>query len=268
MQMNDSTSLNPARSGRGWSRRSLVASLVVAPVLVALTACSGEAPTPPTKPTVQAAATQVVAAASPAAATIQAAASPAMATAQAAASPALATAQAGASPAAATGAAVVATTVTGILPLRAPVRVPARQRKGQGTIRIADATISDSTPWLSIQNSSEEPIPLGGWKLQVGQATAQLPADAVVQPGAALTLHAGTGLSSDDELFLGNAGDALAAAAMPGTPVDLTDAEGKVRADDRSALLEHCNCETCVGRTPGDLHPHPSGGEGRMAALP
>ena len=139
MQMKHTTTQNARQSGRGWSRRSLVTSLLAAPVLVALTACTGGAPEPPSKPTVQAAATQVVAAASPAAATIQAAASPAMATAQAAASPALATAQAGASPAAATGAAVVATTVTGILPAASPSPSPSPAAQGQGAIRIADA---------------------------------------------------------------------------------------------------------------------------------
>lgn len=239
MQKYDSTSLNVSRSGRGWSRRSLVASLVAVPALVALTACSGGAPTPPSQPTVQAAATQVVAAASPVAATAQAAASPAMATMQAGASPAMATIQAGASPAIATmqagaspaaaaGAAVVATAAAGMAPMASPSPSPAAQ--APGALRIADASISDATPWLSIQNSSDEAIPLAGWKLQVGQAAAELPLDAVVQPGAALTLHAGTGLSSDDELYLGNAGDALAAAAMPGTPVILTDADGKVQA--------------------------------------
>lgn len=228
MQKYHSTSRNGARSGRGWPRRSLVASLVAAPALIALTACAGAAPTPPSQPTVQAATTQVVAAASPVAATAQAAASPMMATAQAAASPAAATIVAGASPAATSGAAIVATAAAGLAPMASPSPSPAAQ--APGALRIADASMSDATPWLSIQNSSDEAIPLAGWKLQVGQVAAELPVDAVVQPGSALTLHAGTGLSSDDELFLGNAGDALAAAAMPGVPVTLTDAEGRVHA--------------------------------------
>lgn len=228
MQKNDSNVLDVARAGRGWSRRSLVASFVAVPALIALTACSGGAPTLPSQPTVQAASTQVVAAASPVAATAQAAASPVMATAQAAASPVAATMVAGASPAATSGAAIVATAAAGLAPMASPSPSPAAQV--QGGLRIADASLSDSTPWLSIQNSSDEAIPLAGWKLQVGQAAAELPVDAVVQPGSALTLHAGTGLSSDDELFLGNAGDALAAAALPGTPVFLTDAQGKVHA--------------------------------------
>lgn len=239
MQMNDTTSLNVARSARRRSRRSLVATLVAVPALIALTACAGAAPTTPSKPTVQAATTQVVAAASPAAATAQAAvspaaatmqagASPAIATMQAGASPAIATMQAGASPAAAAGASVIGTAVSGLAPMASPS--PSPSPAAQGALRIADASIADATPWLSIQNSSEEVIPMAGWKLQIGQATAELPANAVVQPGAALTLHAGTGLSSDDELFLGNAGDALAAAAMPGAAVILTDAEGKVHA--------------------------------------
>jgi hypothetical protein len=50
----------------------------------------------------------------------------------------------------------------------------------------------------------------------------------VVQPGAALTLHAGEGVNSDDEVFLGDAGEVLASMAQPGTPVRLADGAGRV----------------------------------------
>jgi hypothetical protein len=230
MQNNNTTSLTIARSNRPWSRRSLIATIVAVPALVALTACAGAAPTPPSQPTVQAAATQVVAAASPAAATAQAAASPALATAQAGASPAIATMQVIASPAAAAGASVVGTAVSGLAPMASPSPSPSPAAQGAGALRIADASLGDATRWLSIENNSREAIPMAGWKLQIGEATAELPADATVQPGSALTLHAGNGLSSEDELYLGNAGDALAAAAQPGTPVMLIDANGTVHA--------------------------------------
>jgi hypothetical protein len=197
----------------------LISSVVAVPALLALAACQGAAPTPPTKPTVEAAATQVVGAASPAAATAQAAASPAMATVQAAASPAIATAQAAASPAMATAAAAISA-VGSPSPSPSPV--------AQALLRIADASLADATPWLSLQNNGDEPAEVGGWSLQVGTVTATLPESAVVQPGATLTLHAGTGMSSDDELFLGSDGEALAAAALPGTPVRLTDISGRV----------------------------------------
>jgi hypothetical protein len=95
-------------------------------------------------------------------------------------------------------------------------------------LRIADASLADATPWVSLQNSGDELISVSGWQLQVGSATAELPENANVQPGGTLTLHAGTGRSSDDELFLGNAGEALAAAAQPGTPVRLKDETGRV----------------------------------------
>jgi hypothetical protein len=71
------------------SRRWLISSLVAAPALISLVACAGGAPAGvPTQPTVQAAATQVSAAASPVVATAQAIAP----TIQAAASPVTATA--------------------------------------------------------------------------------------------------------------------------------------------------------------------------------
>lgn len=214
---------------RHSTRRTLVSSLIAVPALVVVTACAGGAPAAPSQPTVQAVATQVVAAASPAAATVQAAASPAMATAQAAASPAMATAQAAASPMATQGAAVVATAAAGLAPMASPSPSPAAQVSG--ALRIADASLADSTPWLMLQNASDEPVEVGGWTLQVGAATTEIPANAIVEPGGTLTLHAGAGLSSNDELFLGNAGDTLAAAALPGTPVRLTDANGRLQAE-------------------------------------
>jgi hypothetical protein len=198
-------------AGRRWLRRSLISTVVAVPALLALTACGGAAPAPPSKPTVQAAATQVVAGASPAAATMQAAASPAAATLQAAASPA-----------AGTAAALTGTVVAGASPMASPS--PA----AQASLRIADASLADATPWVSIMNDSEEPVEVGGWQLQVGSASAALPDSAIVPPGGTLTLHAGDGMSSDDELFLGTAGDALASAALPGTPVRLSDGAGQL----------------------------------------
>lgn len=218
------------KHARPWTRRSLVSTLIAVPTLVVVTACAGGAPAAPSQPTVQAVTTQVVAAASPAAATAQAAASPAAATVQAAASPAMATAQAAASPMATAGAGVVATAAAGLAPMASPspMASPAAQAGG---LRIADASMADSTPWLMLQNPGNDPVEVGGWMLHVGAATAEIPTNAVVEPGGTLTLHAGTGLSSEDELYLGNAGDALAAAALPGTPVRLTDAGGRIQAE-------------------------------------
>jgi hypothetical protein len=75
------------------------------------------------------------------------------------------------------------------------------------------------------------PIDVGGWQLHVGNASAALPENAVVEPGGSLTVHAGEGVSADDELYLGSAGDALASAALPGAPVRLTDDDGGIVAE-------------------------------------
>jgi hypothetical protein len=237
-----STSAPPAR--RSWWGGRGISSVFASAALVALTACSS-APAAPSQPTVQAVATQAVgtaqsgaatavAGASPAAATAVAAASPAAATAQAAAAPAAATLQAGAAPAGATAASIVGTAVGAIPPLASPSPSPspaALAPSPQTPLRIADASLADATPWLSIQNDGSSPVDVGGWRLQVGTASAALPDDAVVQPGAALTIHAGEGMSSEDELYLGNAGDLLASAAQPGTPVRLSDESGRVVAE-------------------------------------
>jgi hypothetical protein len=217
------------RASRRQSRvRVLGTTAFTATALLLLSAC-GAAPAAPSQPTVQAAATQVTGAAAAGASTAQAAASPAAATAVAAASPAAATAQAGAAPAAATAASAVGTVVGAIPSLPSPS--PSPSPAAQLPVRIADASLADATPWLSLKNDGDAPVDVGGWRLQVGNATASLPENAVVEPGGSLTVHAGEGMSGDDELYLGSAGDALASAALPGVPVRLSDDNGAVIAE-------------------------------------
>jgi hypothetical protein len=200
--------------------------------LALATACAGGTPTPPSQPTVQAAATSAVGQGASAVGTAQAAASPAAATLQAAASPAAATAQAGASGITASGAAVSETAIAAVRSVASPSPSPSPAALGsqgsQGALRISDASLADATPWLSIQNTSNEAVELGGWHLQVGAANAPLPEEATVEPGGTLTLHAGDGLDNGDEVYLGAAGDALASAALPGAAVRLTDERGQV----------------------------------------
>ena len=198
--------------------RWLCSTAIAVPALVALTACSGAAPAAPSQPTVQAAATQVTGAAASGASTAVAAASPAAATAVAAASP-VATTAAGA----------VGTAVGAIAGLASPS--PSPSPAAQLPVRIVDASLADATPWLSLKNDGNVPIDVGGWRLQVGNASAGLPENAVVEPGGSLTVHAGEGMSSGNELYLGNAGDALASAAMPGAPVRLSDHNGAIVAE-------------------------------------
>jgi hypothetical protein len=195
--------------------RSLITLVVAVPSLLMVAACGGGTPTAPIQPTVQAVATQVVGAASPAAATVQAAASPAAATAQAAGGAAAGTAST-----------LAGTAVAAISPVVSPAASP--RPAAQSSLRISDASLADATPWLSIQNDGDAPVDVGGWQLQVGSASAALPEEAVVEPGGTLTLHAGSGPSGNDELYLGDAGTMLASAALPGTPVRLVDEGGQV----------------------------------------
>jgi hypothetical protein len=206
--------------------RRLISTLVAVPALLAMTACGGTAPS---QPTVQAVATQAVGTAGAGVGTAVAGASPAAATAVAAASPAAATAQAAASPVAATSASIIGTAVGSIPALASPS--PSPSPAAQVPLRIADASLSDATPWLSIQNDGNAPVDVGGWRLDVGTATAEIPESAVVEPGGTLTLHAGAGMSSEDEVYLGDAGELLASAAQPGAPVRLSDGSGRTVAE-------------------------------------
>ena len=98
-------------------------------------------------------------------------------------------------------------------------------------LRIADASLADSTPWLSLQNTGDEAIAVAGWRVEVGEQVATIPEDATVEPGRALTLHARDGIHTASEVFLGADATALARAALPGTPVRLVDAAGQVVAE-------------------------------------
>jgi hypothetical protein len=95
-------------------------------------------------------------------------------------------------------------------------------------VQITDASIGDATPWISLKNTTGEPIILTDWKLQVGSATATIPGNAIAQPGETVTMHVKTGLSSERDIYLGTEGEALARAGAPGTPVKLSDPEGQV----------------------------------------
>ena len=98
-------------------------------------------------------------------------------------------------------------------------------------VRIADASLADSTPWLSLQNTGDEAISLAGSRVEVGDRVATIPEDTTIQPGETLTLHARDGISTETEVFLGADGAALAGAALPGTPVRLVDMASRVVAE-------------------------------------
>jgi hypothetical protein len=202
---------------RGRPRRWLITSLVAVPALISLIACSSTPPALPSQPTVQAAATQVSAAASPVVATVQAAAP---------------TIQAAASPVTATAGALANTAIAAASPIATALASPSPSPAalGPAPIRIADASLADATPWVSLQNTGGAPVDVGGWQLQVGNQSASLPEDATIEPGTTLTLHAGDGADSDHEIYLGNAGIALVSAAQPGALVRLTDDDGQIVA--------------------------------------
>jgi Lamin Tail Domain len=180
------------------SHRAALLPLAVAG-LVTLTACSSGAPQPAPKATsapAQATATRAPAAASPAA-------SP-----KPAASP-------GASPVASPGAAASASPVAA----------------NGARVLITDASLADATRWATIRNVSGAPIDLTGWRLEVGSQSAPLPENVTLESDETLILHARSGENSDREFFLGQAGEALANAATPGTRVRLLDASGQVAAE-------------------------------------
>ena len=98
-------------------------------------------------------------------------------------------------------------------------------------VRIGDASLSDSTPWLSLQNTGDEAVSLAAWRVEVGDQAATVPEDTMLPAGEALTLHAREGISTETEVFLGVDGTALARAALPGIRVRLVDTTGRVVAE-------------------------------------
>ena len=112
------------------------------------------------------------------------------------------------------------------------VSAPASPRSSVGPqVRIADASLADSTPWLSLRNTGDEAISLAGWRLEVGDRAAIVPEGTTLEPGRALTLLARDDINTGTEVFLGADGAGLMQAALPGTPVRLVDTAGKVWAE-------------------------------------
>jgi hypothetical protein len=79
---------------------------------------------------------------------------------------------------------------------------------------------------VSLQNTSGSTVDLGGWVLQVGTASAQLPAGLAIQPGQSITLHSGTGTNTATDVYLGAQASALAQQAKPGARVVLQNPSG------------------------------------------
>lgn len=100
-----------------------------------------------------------------------------------------------------------------------------------GQIQILDATLADATPWVSLRLADGEPKIVSGWRLEVGNQAIVIPGNAIIQPGDSLILRAGTGQSSDREIFLGPESHPVALAATPGARVRLVDPTGQVVAE-------------------------------------
>jgi hypothetical protein len=177
--------------------------LVVAPILLMLSAaCSQAAPPQPTTAAKEPAASPaVVTSPSPVAASATALASP-VATAVAAASPL-------ASP--------IATAVAAASPAIASVPV-----------QIAGVQLNPTDPTLALRNNGATTVSLSGWRLQVGSMMATMPSSAQIGPSGSLTVHLTGGTNSSTDLYLGADGAALLTGLQPGARVALTNAQGEV----------------------------------------
>ena len=166
-----------------------------APLVLLVGCAQGGAPS---SPTIQAGATQVAKAASPAAATVLAspAASPR------AASPVVA------SPAA-------ASPLAGTAVAAAPVRITNVQ------VQPTDTTIT-------LQNTGSTAVDLGGWRLQVGTNTATLPPNTRVVPGGTITVHTAGGTNTGNDVYLGQPAAALITGLQTSSRIALVDDRGTV----------------------------------------
>lgn len=225
----------PGRARVIWLAQS---SLVLA--VTALAACApGAAPAAPTTPTIGAAATQVVAGASPAAATAVAGASPAAATIQAGASPAATQVAAAASPVATQAAAAASPVATQVAAAASPIATQAAaaapavatQVTAASPVRFAGVNLSPTDTTITVQNAGTSAVDMSGWQLRVGDATATMPPNTSAAPGDTITIHTASGTSSGRDVYLGAQGAALLSGLQPGANVRLVDAQGGVQAE-------------------------------------
>src|SRR5262249_30077975 len=105
----------------------------------------------------------------------------------------------------------------GTVSASAPVHITSVQR-----------STSDST--ITLQNTSQTPVDLSGWQLQVGGANAWLPRGMLVPPGASVNLHTGSGTTTPSDVFLGPPSQSLVANLQPGAQVVLQRPNGPVTA--------------------------------------
>jgi hypothetical protein len=214
-----------------------VGQLSAAVAFIMLAACTPGAPVSvPTTPTIQAAATTAVAAASPAAATAAAAASPIAATVAAAASPAAATVVAGASPAAATAVAGASPAATTIAAAASPVATQAGAAASPAAataaaaapLRISGVNLNPTDPTLQMLHTGTTALDLTGYRVRAGSATAAMPANSRVEPGQTFNVHLGSGTSSGSDIYLGQEGAALLSGLQPGAQVAVLNPQGGV----------------------------------------
>ena len=207
--------------------RSIAAGLTAVVLGGTLVACTsagpGSAPTAQavatqSAPTVQSLATSGAQAATQGAPTVQALATQAAPTTQA-----LATSGAQSAPTVQALATQAAPTVQALGTQAAPA---AGTATASAPVRILGAQSTSNDSMISLQNTSNGAVDLSGWVLQVGTATAQLPAGLVIQPGQSITLHSSAGTNTATDVFLGAQANALTQQAKPGARVVLQNPSG------------------------------------------
>jgi Lamin Tail Domain len=97
-------------------------------------------------------------------------------------------------------------------------------------IHITSVQRSTNDSTITLQNTSQTPVDLSGWQLQVGTANAPLPSGMQVPPGASVMLHTGTGTTTPSDVYLGPPAQSLVANLQPGAQVVLQSPNGPVTA--------------------------------------
>jgi hypothetical protein len=235
------------------SRPPAIAAAVSIAVSIAFAACTQSAPPPGAQATTVAANVQAVATAAPA---IQAASTPVAATVQAASTqvagavsavasavaPTISAVQTQAAPAVSAAQTQAAPTISAAQTQIAPTAA-ALSTQVAGTVQPAIATSVANSPvqisqvkvdpadtTISIHNTSQRQVSVGGWILFMGTFPFILPTNSNmrIDPGATVTLHFSRGTDTATDVYVGQAPTPLVNNLQNGATLALVDLSGQV----------------------------------------
>ncbi len=95
-------------------------------------------------------------------------------------------------------------------------------------VQVVNAQVGTTDSTITLRNAGMSSVDLSGWTLRAGSTSVRVPGSPTVPPGGTITLHTGQATSTAGEVYLGQEGQMLAQALLPGATVLLVDPSGAI----------------------------------------